>query len=125
MQRPQRNRKAPVPLYVPDADQVMEDDYSDEGSDEDDDGESIDSSDTDVSYSGSEPNEYQYDDFVVPDDASLSMEGEQGEEEDDEASFSGSEESGDSDDQDEGDQDGGDDSDGPAAEGAGMSEAAD
>ncbi len=47
------------------------------------------------------------DDFVVPDDASLSTEGDQGEE-DDEASFSGSEESGESG---ESDQDGGDNSD--------------
>lgn len=106
MQRPQRNRKAPVPLYVPDANQVMEDDYSDDGGDDggddDDDGESIGSSDTDVSYSGSEPNEYQYDDFVVPDDASLSTEDQQKEDEGgEEASFSGSDESSESEESDE------------------------
>lgn len=90
MQRPQRNRKAPVPLYVPDPNQVMEDDFSDDDDDDDDeDGEDLETG-SDVSYSGSEEeNAYQYDDFLVPDDASVSEAS--ADDDDDESSFSGSE----------------------------------
>lgn len=94
MQRPQRNRKAPVPLYVPDANQVMEDDFSgEEDDDDDDDGESIGESDSDVSYSGSEPNEYVYDDFLVPDEASVSQETQGDDEEEEELDSSDTESS--------------------------------
>lgn len=67
-QRPTRERKAPKPIYVPDESVQMEDDYSDDESvslhsscDGDDCDMSVDSGDTG-------PNEYVYDDFVVPDD---------------------------------------------------------
>ena len=68
MSRPVRNKKAPVPLYVPDEDIVFEDDISGESGDE-----SIASGDdmsVDEEDDASGPNEYVYDDFVVPDDAS-------------------------------------------------------
>ena len=86
MQRPQRTRKAPVPLYVPDANVVMEDDFDEAGdgssSDEGDDGGSI-VSGSDVSYSGSEANEYEFDDFLVPDHESTGQASEASDEDSD------------------------------------------
>ena len=104
-QRPQRTRKAPVPLYVPDENVKMEDDFDDEeegedvsGVDEEDD----ECSDSDVSYSGSEANEYVFDDFLVPDHVSVVASDDEAEE---------SADSGDSDDDDSDDVDSEDDSD--------------
>ena len=94
-QRPQRTRKAPVPLYVPDENVKMEDDFDDSGVDEEDD----ECSDSDVSYSGSEANEYEFDDFLVPDHVSVVASDDEAEESAD------SGDSGDSDDSDDDDSD--------------------
>ena len=101
MDRPKRVRRAPVPLYVPDENQVMTDDFDDEEDDGESLGEDSGSDGSDVSYSGSEENEYQYDDFLVPDQASVSQAG--SDDEDEESSFSGSDDSDDSDDSDNND----------------------
>ena len=91
-------------MYVPDENVKMEDDFDDEegedvsGVDEEDD----ECSDSDVSYSGSEANEYVFDDFLVPDHVSVVASDDEAEE---------SADSGDSDDDDSDDVDSEDDSD--------------
>lgn len=106
-QRHQRTRKAPVPLYVPDENVKMEDDFDDE---EDEDVSGVDEegdecSDSDVSYSGSEANEYEFDDFLVPDHVSVVASDDEAEESADD------DDSCDSDDDDSEDDDSEDDSD--------------
>ena len=73
--RGKRVVKAPVPLYVPDED-VMDDSEVESDfdiDDEDDEGLSIASEEGDESEPGKDDN-YEFDDFVVPDDASLGQE---------------------------------------------------
>jgi ribonuclease E len=85
----------------------MEDDFDEAGDgssgDEEDDGDSI-VSGSDVSYSGSEANEYQYDDFLVPDHESIGQASEASDEasddEDSDDEDSDDEDSDDSDDED-------------------------
>lgn len=83
--RPKRNVRAPRQLYVPDPNVRMEDDSSvDSDLSEDDEGCSIHTSDEEsVGSSYDSEDEYEYDDFVVRDDASLGEEsGEDDSEED-------------------------------------------